>query len=168
MQNKVLLSWVIQHLSKTAADANDRLCRDYISAAGKLAESNEISIVADFIPLPPPLVITGMKMKFSANISRSDSSLGGDMMLEFGKTPNFHGEIELTPFGPKQIEIRQSDVEQYAIEQYEHVNDEELLAGLPEENYLLEESSESLEDSKDISTSSDDAVNDVNGLGEQT
>ena len=99
MQNKVLLSWVIQHLSKTAADANGRLCKDYIDAAKKLADSEENSVMPDFIPLPSPLVITGMKMKFSANVSRGDKSLGGDMMLEFGKPANFHGEIELKPYG---------------------------------------------------------------------
>ena len=42
------------------------------------------STIFDFTPLPPPLVISNMKMKFSANVSRGDKTLGGDIMLEFG------------------------------------------------------------------------------------
>lgn len=110
MQSKVLLSWVVQHLSKTAEDANSRLCKDYVAVAAKLAESEESEIVSDFMPLPPPLVISNMKMKFSANVSRGDKSLGGDLMLEFGKSPNFHGEIELKPYGSNCLEVQCSDI----------------------------------------------------------
>ena len=115
MQNKILLSWVVQHLSKTAADANSRLCNDYISAAKKLSETDEV--IADFTPLPPPLVITGMKMKFSANVSRGDKTLGGDLMLEFSKPANFHGEIELRPFDSKHHGVTHYDTGRGSYEQ---------------------------------------------------
>jgi len=108
MQTKVLLSWVVQHLSKTAADANERLLLDYVVTAKKLTES-ENDLISDFITLSPPLVISNMKMKFSANVSRSGkASLGDDMMLEFDKPANFHGEIELTPFRSNSLEVRQN------------------------------------------------------------
>ncbi|MCL2226666.1 MAG: hypothetical protein FWB97_03445 [Oscillospiraceae bacterium] len=108
LNNRVLLSWVIAHLSKTAADANERLIRDYATAANRIAET-EGDIFPDFIALPPPLVISTMKMKFSANVSRGGKpSPSGEMMLEFGKTANFHGEIELTPFGSPSLEVRRS------------------------------------------------------------
>jgi len=118
MQNKILLSWVVQHLSKTAADANSRLCNDYISAAKKLSEADEV--IADFTPLPPPLVITGMKMKFSANVSRGDKALGGDLMLEFGKPANFHGEIELKPYSSHSFDMQYQENEPSISSAYEN------------------------------------------------
>jgi hypothetical protein len=89
--NKMLLSSVVQALSQAAANANNRLHKDYISSYKKFNDE-EISYA-----LPRPLAITDMKINFSANVSRADHPLGGDLVLDFTKPSNFQGEIKLQP-----------------------------------------------------------------------
>ena len=109
--NKVLLSWVVQHLSQTAAKTNGVLRQDYIDTVKKLSITEKDSGFSGLNSLPPPLLVTNMKMKFSANVSRDDTTPHGDLMLEFDSPANFHGEIHLTPFN-----LRTSHINNYGAE----------------------------------------------------
>ena len=92
--SKLLLSTVIQSLSSAAAEANLRLLKDYNTAVSKLIDGGMGNLVSP----PPPLVITSMKMSFSANVSKLERSAGSDLIIDFGRPGNFQGEIELKTF----------------------------------------------------------------------
>lgn len=102
--NSILLSLVMQALSRAAADANRSLHSDYVNSLTNPEEWYDNPII------PPPLNITDVKMTFLANISRAKQPLSGELVLDFTKPRNFTGEIRLQSLVPQP-----SDAEGYKI-----------------------------------------------------